>query len=351
MLYDRGAMYFAFGAWHFNEACRSARSFKYHNPAIPLFLVTQRELKCDALDIFDHVLLMERKPDFRIFTDRVRFLNLSPFLQTLFIDSDTIVIGDISAIFDYLTDNDFAIAEHPDSPLVNCGVFAYRRTAKGPMLIGHWRQLLERLPQATADDQIVFNQEIIGGGYLERNDIRMVRIPWQRYNVKDNAIWALQNLDAARILHTHDWRRVLNELPFPKAFVEFILQIDSGGDNLARRAQLARQEGNIARALHLAHQAVQFNAGNGHYKVVLADLLLEQGDKAGAREILELAVSLDPKHLLFNVRLAEVYASQDEFEQARAIATQCIEWNADYEPAQRLIEKLHNSDNRRSSQA
>jgi len=131
MLQDVGAMYFAYGAWHLNEALHSARSLKFHNPNLPIFLITQRELKCDALDIFDYVLLMERKSQYRIFTDRVRFLSLSPFVRTLFIDADTIVIGDVTPIFDYLDKSDFVIAEHANSRLVNCGVFAYTKVGQG----------------------------------------------------------------------------------------------------------------------------------------------------------------------------------------------------------------------------
>jgi hypothetical protein len=286
---------------------------------------------------------MERKSQYRIFTDRVRFLSLSPFVRTLFIDADTIVIGDVTPIFEYLDRSDFVIAEHANSPLVNCGVFAYTKVGQGWTLINHWRRLLEALPQDTADDQIVFNKEIIDGGYLDQNGIRLARMPWYRFNVKDDAIWQLARegrIGDAAILHTHQWIRVLNELPLSNEFVDYVLKLDRAGDRLAQAAQRAKQAGDLSTATQLAYEACALHAANGHYKSVLADIFIALGQLDKALETMKLAVTLDPKHLMFNVKLANILAETGNRDQALSITQQCLSWSPDHEPAQALLRRL-----------
>lgn len=120
----------------FEEAKTSARSLKNNNN-IDIGIITSKKIKDRYTDgVFDILLQIEDvRDDVR---DKIFHLNKTPFERTLYLDHDTLVLGDINPIFDLLERVDIAAAIAPMDPVVtidgvpdcfpelNTGVLAYK---------------------------------------------------------------------------------------------------------------------------------------------------------------------------------------------------------------------------------
>jgi len=126
---DRGVIYFAQGEKYLNQAVYSARSLKKFNSILPISLFTNKEGKeylYSVLDaVFDEILDVEI--EYHPLKQKASILGRSPYFHTLFLDTDTKIIGDVSMPFNYLGDYDFAIA----------GMRWYDFTYNRPKLIGY----------------------------------------------------------------------------------------------------------------------------------------------------------------------------------------------------------------------
>lgn len=100
---ERGVVYIATGEACRHEAIRSARSFRRHNPLVPIAIFTETKF---VDPIFNYTLTIE-EPDFST-VDKMRNLWKTPFQETVFLDADTFVTGDISQLFEILERVDFA---------------------------------------------------------------------------------------------------------------------------------------------------------------------------------------------------------------------------------------------------
>jgi len=158
---DRGVAYVALGPSRFRvEALNSLYSLRRRMPDLPAVLFT------DARDYpkpeaFDHIVTVENSMDGcssqRIpwkkpgWLTRIDAFAQAPFERTLFIDTDTEVVGDIEGIFTLLERFDLAAAHAPyryraevdgipDSfPEFNCGVVCIRKSAATRAFIRRWR--------------------------------------------------------------------------------------------------------------------------------------------------------------------------------------------------------------------
>jgi hypothetical protein len=129
------------------EACKSAASVQDHNNH-PITIITNQDIP--DVDVFDSI----KKPENPVYTwgDKIRnFLN-SDYEETLLLDTDTYICGDLSHIFELLEEYEIAIAEDPyletapvdgvpDAfPEYNTGVVAYRQTKEIYDLVERWTE-------------------------------------------------------------------------------------------------------------------------------------------------------------------------------------------------------------------
>lgn len=155
---DRGVIYVATGAAYVAEALASAASVKQHMPGLPITLFCDREA---ADPNVDRVVRIEPDRSFPGCAGKIPHIAASPYEQTLFLDSDTYVCGDLGDLFTLLERFDLAAAHAPsraiydvdgvpDSfPELNTGVILFRRSPSVLASLSLWtdtfKDKLERL--------------------------------------------------------------------------------------------------------------------------------------------------------------------------------------------------------------
>ncbi len=149
----RGVLYIAFGAQYRDWALASAESVKAHNPGLAVCLMSDREEKSDAVDIFRRIIPAGKRA-------KVDYVSKTPFEQTLYLDADTIISGDLTPVFEALGRFDLAITQDflhsqgwkadampeyaaiPYSfPECNGGVMAYNLNAKVKAFLAEWQRV------------------------------------------------------------------------------------------------------------------------------------------------------------------------------------------------------------------
>ena len=98
----RGVLYIAFGSSYIEEVLRSARSVKKHNPDMHITAFFDKKVESDFVDEVKIIKVSHIRA-------KVDYVHTSPYEQTIFLDSDTIVNRDITDMFDILSKYDFAI--------------------------------------------------------------------------------------------------------------------------------------------------------------------------------------------------------------------------------------------------
>ena len=202
----RGIVYIVTGKAHTEAARRSALSARATNPGLGIALFSDRP---SDDPVFDRLLRID-DPHIR---SKVDCLPRTPFAETLYLDSDTRVLGPLDDLFDVLGRFDLAIAQRSrvragrksvrwrfDVPAAfpehNGGVILYRSSAAAIGFLEAWRDAY-----AEADfkvDQITLRE------LLWSSDLRFAVLP-QRYNCRRHG-W-FEHLFSRRagpvILHTN----------------------------------------------------------------------------------------------------------------------------------------------------
>jgi hypothetical protein len=93
----RGVVYIATGDACNEECIKSANSVKHHNPELKIHIFSERT---EVDPVFDEHHLIEA-PSFSNL-DKVRHLWMTPFDETLFLDSDTFITAELDSLFDGL---------------------------------------------------------------------------------------------------------------------------------------------------------------------------------------------------------------------------------------------------------
>ena len=164
----RGIMYVATGEMHLREMLFSAASAKKHFPNLPiaLFTDTPENPMIRKSGLIDDIKLINN-PLYN-FGDKIRPLQESPYLETLFLDTDTIIVENCDEIFEPLKHNDIAVAFHgyrtdysfeelPKScPSYNTGVIVFKRSAEFDAFIDSWSAKQEEYSRIRPDDQPSF---------------------------------------------------------------------------------------------------------------------------------------------------------------------------------------------------
>jgi hypothetical protein len=226
---NRGVIYIVVGELKYLKECIfSAKSLKKYCPDLPITLFT------DKLDVHEDCFneIKTIKNDINPFKNKVKYLYSSPYEWTLFLDSDTQILKPIYEIFDFIKNNDLALAYVPridrsytPAKLIsyvetnpyntyNTGVILYKKSEGNEKLFGKWLEEVMLQDGATMtsgnrSDQYYFNKLIKDNFHRECN-INLAVFPNKIYNVRPPMIQPLKQdgeMDNVKILHCHDLHR------------------------------------------------------------------------------------------------------------------------------------------------
>jgi hypothetical protein len=145
MSHTTGVIYVATGDRYIREAEQSARSLRRVCPDLPITLIADKPVESP---LFDQVLILPN-PGYRS-ADKIEGIRMSPYEHTLFLDSDTYVVGDITTVFTLLDRFDIAAAHDiriesqpapgmPDCfPEYNSGVVVCKKSPRLADLLARW---------------------------------------------------------------------------------------------------------------------------------------------------------------------------------------------------------------------
>lgn len=227
---SEGIIYYGTGEQYLQEAMKSAESVKEHNN-IDITIFTDEPAV--QYDCFDSVRRID--PGQFPFYDRITYFKQTPYEKTIYLDTDTVTIGDITPIFDMLDRFDIlaslnetrntASESHkydtveldvPEAfPEYQCGVLGFRDSSVVMDVFDDWQDRYREYRDKFVLDQpffaeALFNNSVnIGtlpseynallylGGYFEQN-IRIVHLagtrpkksalPFINYKTVDEAI-------------------------------------------------------------------------------------------------------------------------------------------------------------------
>lgn len=201
----QGVIYVAQGAGYLDLAERSARSLKALNPGLAIDLFT--DLAPDT-GLFDRVAPIPDGP-----SPKLASLGASRFVQTLYLDCDTLCLAPLGDLFDVLDRFELAVAHDVRRtsdlirtgtgekvpyafPQMNCGVLLYRRSEPVARFLAEWQAAYQA---AGLDrDQPSFRD------VLWRSDLRFYVLPPEFNLRRVTELDAWEPLDARpTILHSH----------------------------------------------------------------------------------------------------------------------------------------------------
>jgi hypothetical protein len=145
---ERGILYVATGQRFLAEAEISARSAKVVMPDVPIMLASDRDSDCPDFDIQIKI----ENPEYS-FMDKILALKETPFDKTIFLDTDTFVLADVTDLFNLLPRFDIAAAFEPARFLdriggiptcfseLNTGVILYKSADTVFEAIDEWHRL------------------------------------------------------------------------------------------------------------------------------------------------------------------------------------------------------------------
>jgi hypothetical protein len=211
---DRGAIYVATGPGYLDLARASADSLRRTNPGLPVDLFTD-DPAAPRLGMFDQVHavpVIHRRA-------KLECMALTRFDRTIYLDADTLVVGDLGDVWAVLDRFDLALAHDVRRaselirqgltvttpyafPQMNSGVMLYRRSPAIAEFLAEWLSLFHA--SGVTRDQIVLKD------LLWRSDLRFYVLP-PEYNLRRVTVLdAWEPLDAeVKIIHSH---RLLDHL-------------------------------------------------------------------------------------------------------------------------------------------
>lgn len=207
MEHDRGIVYIAVGAGYVRDAERSARSARKVHPDLPICLFSDVASGDPVFDIQHRIADPHRR-------SKLDCILKTPFRETLYLDSDTRVIGSITEPFSLLGRYDFAACHvenrHPVSSATarlkaesvaigftgfNGGVFYYR-------LNDVTRLFFERWAEAYKAENAKWDQPIMRRLLWEMPEVKVIAIP-PEFNLRSlrAIMFRSANESEARLLH------------------------------------------------------------------------------------------------------------------------------------------------------
>ena len=153
MTKNRGVLYIAFNDNFIKEALLSAESVKKHCPDLDVTFFSDRMVDSEFVDNCKVISVNHIRA-------KVDYVDQTPYDETIFLDTDTIIDHDITEMFEILDNFDFAIAhdgarrrdnicakipEYANIPYafseVNPGVMVFKRNEKVLHFFQSWREI------------------------------------------------------------------------------------------------------------------------------------------------------------------------------------------------------------------
>ena len=196
-LADKGILYIAFGNSFTKEAIMSYKSLRRYMKDIPVCFMTDSLERLKDLDD-ENLIKAEIIPNH--IRSKVDYVYLTPFKKTIYLDSDTIVVRDISDIFDSLSRFDVAlthdyarkrekyaklIPEYAEIPYsfseVNGGVFGYVANERTEEFLMLWKKYFyQYFKQTNGWDQVSLRIS------LWKSNVSLYHMPFE-YNIRSKA--------------------------------------------------------------------------------------------------------------------------------------------------------------------
>lgn len=171
---NRGILYIASGDKYIQEAHRAARR-AHRVTDLPISIVVDREVEAE---VYDHIIIDE-DPEHGV-SDKARNLLKSPYDETIYMDSDTFVVEEVSELYGCLNRASLAVTldphegslysgkyeideEIPNSiPEYQTGVIVYRQTSDINNFIDNWtsRHKSPEFPDQLSFRETVYNHSI-----------------------------------------------------------------------------------------------------------------------------------------------------------------------------------------------
>jgi FkbM family methyltransferase len=216
-----GVVYLALGRRHFLEAQKSIHTLRLTNPDLPVTVFTG-EAFADGFAADYRRLRADRSP----FKLKIQAMVDSPYLHTVFLDTDTRVVGPLDGIFECLRKRDWCIAEAPRfhyddgefvfddyrrSGMFNTGVIAFERNDAVRRVLDLWAKSIETQPDGAIWPGHLCDQSCFNSAVVMDEAYRALKTL-----VLDNAVWNLRSyalgkavqdglMASARILHARPW--------------------------------------------------------------------------------------------------------------------------------------------------
>ena len=149
---NRGVLYIAFGDNFIKEMLFSAESVKRHCPEMHITVFTDRQVDSEFVDNCEKIDVGHLRP-------KVDYVHMTPYEQTIFLDTDTVIDHNLNEMFGILERYDFAIChdlarkrknvsrlipEYEEIPYafseVNPGVMVFSKTESVMSFFKLWRE-------------------------------------------------------------------------------------------------------------------------------------------------------------------------------------------------------------------
>jgi len=192
---QRGFLYLAFGIKYLNEAAASAVKLRYWH-AEPICLITDCLPSGFDVSAFDCVMQMEMRLDYR---DKILIRN-SPFLRTIFLDSDTHVTGSLDELFSILDRFDLGVqftegGHHYSLPGVppifyepSAGIVAFNSSSKVSSFFDVWDAVYEEIESSQGQPGAWDQRSLRKALYLSNLQIFSIPTEYQFYTYKPNLV-------------------------------------------------------------------------------------------------------------------------------------------------------------------
>jgi hypothetical protein len=206
-LADAGVIYVATGESYRADALTSAASLKRMHPELPVCLFSDKELPSPVFDLFKRIENPHRR-------SKIDCMRQSPFRRTLFLDTDTRIVGNVTEPLELLERFDIAMClgkvrlagrmkrKNYDTEQVpasfypyNSGVMYFRRSEALDKLFADWSAAF--LDSGAKLDQIPLRELL-----WRRPEISVYNLPPEFNSRELSQIMTLnENLQQTRVLH------------------------------------------------------------------------------------------------------------------------------------------------------
>jgi FkbM family methyltransferase len=217
----RGVIYLALGRSHFQEAQQSIASLRLFHPELPVSVFTDQ-----PATRYKHATFVSMSVPRSPFKQKISALLTSSFQRTLYLDTDTAIVGSLNPLFDLLSAHEWCIAEAPrfrfddgvfhfdafqSHGVFNTGVIGFENNAAVQRFLQMWVATIDLQPDEEIRpghlcDQWYFNNIASKTDAFRTLRVRVINnLEW---NVRCYAIGQAARdglLASARIIHARPW--------------------------------------------------------------------------------------------------------------------------------------------------